>query len=874
MQLKEYQQKVLERVSRFLGVLKEKHTEAAEWAEFRRSKGKTAAPADYCGKAWEELNQQRLIPWFRDKAGNTVPAGWLARHDGLGREIPNVCLKIPTGGGKTLLAAHALERISVDYFARQTGLVLWIVPSDSIYKQTWKLLANRESIYRQVLERASGGRVMLLEKGDSFTKQDTAEYLCVMLLMLQSSARKSKETLRMFRDSGNFTSFFPEVDDMLANQKLADAVPNLDVNNLADGTAWAGTSLKHSLGNALRLTRPIVVMDEGHKAYSKTARETLDGFNPRFILELSATPNTGPDRQSNILVDVSGRELKEEQMIKLPINVFNYANADWKHALAQAHARLADLQKEATGLHGRENRLIRPIMLVRVERTGKEQRENERIHAEDAREYLIDRCGVKPEEIRVKSASNDELKDEDLLSPLSTVRYIITKDALREGWDCPFAYVLAILDRTSAATALTQMIGRVLRQPEARNTSVQALNECFIFCFDQEVQQAVDAVRRGLEEEGMSDLGSEIRAGNASNGSAVKSVTIQRKDKYRNLGIFLPRVLVKEKAGAFRPIDYDRDMLGALDWKAFSYTKRDSCDLEGKDSVEETLTLMDLGQGSRGEMDYLTDQETTRYVANGEVDLGFLVRQLLDAVPNPWEAARIIDETVTALRTRGFSTEQIYVNRLALLKMMKEDIARQVEGCAEKRFVAALKAGDITLELVSAGDPNLNWELADSFTVDVADGDRVLQKRSGEPLERLLFEKVFEKEFNQLEKELALYVDGDDAVRWWHRLVARQDYHLQGWQRNRIYPDFLVCLETVEGGNTRFSVLETKGKHLKGNDDTDYKNKLFNLLTEHAKTAVRAGDLELRWESTSICFKMLLETTWRDEIREALRLPS
>ena len=120
---------------------------------------------------------------------------------------------MPTGGGKTLLAACTLERIQTDYFKLQTGFVLWVVPSDAIYRQTWKQLANREHPYRQILERASGGRVKLLEKDDAFTRRDVEGQLCVMLLMLPSAARKSKETLRLFRDSGRFISFFPIEDD-------------------------------------------------------------------------------------------------------------------------------------------------------------------------------------------------------------------------------------------------------------------------------------------------------------------------------------------------------------------------------------------------------------------------------------------------------------------------------------------------------------------------------------------------------------------------------------------------------------------------------------------------------------------------------------
>jgi type III restriction enzyme len=333
--------------------------------------------------------------------------------------------------------------------------------------------------------------------------------------------------------------------------------------------------VKQSLGNVFKLVRPIVVIDEGHKAYSNTALDFIAGHNPRFLLELSATPNSGKEYVSNVLVNVTGTALKDEQMIKLPINLDNQNRADWKHTLSVAQDKLADLQKDAEKLRNNEGRYIRPIMLIRVERTGKEQRDKTTMHAEDIREYLVEKLGAQPDEIKVKSAELDELGDENLLSELSKVRYIITKDALREGWDCPFAYILAVLSKTTAATALTQMIGRVLRQPEAKLTGTPSLNECYVFTFDQEVQAAVDSVRRGLQEEGMGDLAANVRATGTGAAAASRRETLRRRKEFAGMKVFLPRVLSRHYAtGEWRQFDYDRDLLSRLDWAKFSYTNR------------------------------------------------------------------------------------------------------------------------------------------------------------------------------------------------------------------------------------------------------------------------------------------------------------
>jgi type III restriction enzyme len=432
MQLKEYQQGVLRKVDHYLATLREKRERTARAAEVLREQGIDAPLDDYCKQAWDHLNRDGSLPHLMVNGQMTI-APWLARTDGLERPIPNICLKVPTGGGKTLLATASVERIQTDYFGRQHGLVLWVVPSEAIYRQTWKQLANREHPYRQMLERASGGRVKLLEKADAFTRRDVEGQLCVMLLMLPSAARslKAKETLRMFRDSGRFPSFFPIEDDGPANAQLVEEVPNLDCNDLVESMTLGGAdfdslSVKQSLGNVLKLLRPLIVVDEGHRAYSETSKKTLCGFNPRFILELSATPNTNNQHQSNVLVNVPGTDLKDEEMIKLPIEIVNDDSGGWKHVLSLAHHKQSALETQCKAFQSESGRYIRPIVLVRVERTGKEQRDAGHIHAEDAREHLRDHLGVEEDRIRLKTSGSDELGDDDLLDSSSPVRFIIT----------------------------------------------------------------------------------------------------------------------------------------------------------------------------------------------------------------------------------------------------------------------------------------------------------------------------------------------------------------------------------------------------------------------------------------------------------------
>lgn len=258
------------------------------------------------------------------------------RLTGHGQPVPNVTMKVPTGGGKTWLACAALSRIFGRYLSANTGFVLWIVPNEAIYAQTVKALRNRQHPYRQTLDRAAAGRVVILEKGDPLNRADVDVNLCVMVLMLQSSNRQNQEALKLFQDRGDVHGFTPPEGDQAAHKALAEAISNLSIYDLAGGgPPWP--MIKDSVGNALRIIRPVVVMDEGHRAISDLAFRTLYDFNPLLVLELSATPKdvaaraatatrpAVPERKANVLVEVTGRELEREGMIKMPLNIMPMA---------------------------------------------------------------------------------------------------------------------------------------------------------------------------------------------------------------------------------------------------------------------------------------------------------------------------------------------------------------------------------------------------------------------------------------------------------------------------------------------------------------------------------------------------------------------
>ena len=774
MELKEFQELCLEKLDYYLELLKKEYIEEKELIEFHKSKGRDRKTEEYCQRTWDKLQAEEKLPKLKNKKGQLQIPPYRNKKDGLNNPIPNICLKMPTGGGKTLIGVSSVEKINFDYFKKTTGLILWIVPSTAIYNQTLKNFRDRSHFYRKVLERAGAGKVKIIEKTDAFSLQDLQEYLCVMLLMLPSANRETKETLRMFKDSGRFISFFPQPENYQANEELLSQISNLDKYNSQNALGGVkGVSVKHSLGNAIRIARPIVVMDEGHKAYSELARKTLAGLNPRFILELSATPNM-KEHLSNVLVSVSGVKLKEEEMIKLPINVTNAKRGDWKKTLCGAYEKLKELEKDCKIYQKKSKKYIRPIMLIQVERTGKDQKDKKFIHSEDAKKYLINHLGISEEAIKLKVSGKDEL-NENLLSDTSQVQFIITKYALQEGWDCPFAYVLAILSKAKSKLALTQLIGRILRQPYTQRTTMDSLNESYIFCYNKTVENVVSEIRQGLQREGMDDLADYVR----TEESDLKKVTIKRKPKFQDTKVFLPRVLCKEKNGLWRKIIYSQDILQEIDFSKISYSKKDSWTPANIDSLQINSVKIDIeDKDGQFSLPYISQNKREDLT---DIDYSFIIKRLCNFIPHPWEAGRIFDETINALKNKSISDKKIYLNRSELLEDMEKDIRDQIDNISEKIFTDKLKDGSLCFKIFKH-QININWKMGYEIDFIVSTSDKVLRREDDKDFQLSLFDTTYQRHYNELEKQVAWYLDEQDAVKWWHRMVAKQqkEYHLQG----------------------------------------------------------------------------------------------
>ena len=815
----DYQDRVLEVLECHLEHLKSTRREARKIADFVAAEPDLDIPIpDFAMKAWEALRAEGKLPPSR------AEIAFSPRHDGCDRPVPNAVLKVPTGGGKTWLAVSGVSRIMGRYLERNTGFVLWIVPNEAIYSQTLKHLQDRQHPYRQALDRVAAGRVKVMEKNDRLDARDTDANLCVMLLMLQSANRQTKESLKMFQDRGDVHGFFPPEGDQQAHLEALDDTPNLD--------AYHGLfpMVKDSLGNALRVIRPVVVADEGHKAISDLAFHTLYGFNPLYVLELTATPrdlkerrgkNPRPARYANLLVEVTGREIDREGMIKMPLNLIARQGTGWRATLYAALGRLDQLDAAARKLRAETNRYIRPIMLIQVERTGADQRESGLIHAEDVREVLLG-AGFDDAEIAVKTAETNDLaqpENQNLLLSTNRVRAIITKQALQEGWDCPFAYLLCSLTASSNLNAMTQLVGRILRQPHATKTGTSALDECYVVTHHVETADAIAAVKDGLERDGLGDLVLEVVSQETAD--VPTSRRLPRRDCFAKKEIYLPKVMVMDGTEA-REIDYETDILSRIEWRGFDprpIAARVPLNAQSAENQLQRIMITDGESPFAGESVPATT-EVLRF------DATYAVRTILDIVPNPFVGREIVGRLLKALRTGGFDAD--HLGRLAglIIEELRNALEDERDARAERVFKEDAANGRIQFHLrLDGGDWRMPFHM-DTFAPENAPQ---VASKTGAPLSKSLFVPVYQQDLNRDEREVAVYLDAEQTLSWWHRNVARAHYGIQGWQGRRIYPDFIFAIGS-NGKPERITVLETKGDYL-DNLDTKYKRELMEFLS-------------------------------------------
>ncbi len=410
---------------------------------------------------------------------------------------PHICVRIPTGGGKTFMAANSLKILQDYRMAANPNIypapaVLWIVPSEVIRQQTTEMLTNPAHPCRQTINEIFGEEIRILDIGN-FNNLTVADITDNGFIIVSTAAMfrvretainndgMTKATRRIYASHENFYAHFSSL------------LPNPPSPPEADATGLhleydEDSHVKHSFANLLHLLNPIVVCDEAHNFISALSQEVLRRINPSCIIEWTATPrNTKNIQRHNLLVSASAQELKDEEMIKLPFKVSEHR--DWEKAIQGAILERESLTKIAA-----TNRQVRPIVLYKAS----PDRNNTSITVDKLKKHLIEIHNINETEIAVATGKIHELNNIDLLSPNCPINHIITIEALREGWDCSFAYILCSVDNIRSETAIEQFLGRIMRMPFAKKQNIKELNCAYIHLPAEHASAAVEVIQEKL----------------------------------------------------------------------------------------------------------------------------------------------------------------------------------------------------------------------------------------------------------------------------------------------------------------------------------------------------------------------------------------
>ena len=404
---------------------------------------------------------------------------------GFPADMPYFCLRVPTGGGKTWLAAKSAQLINTHLLRCEHSVILWLVPSKPIREQTLRALRDRQHPYHTALRETGPITVLDLEEAKSVTRATLDTSTTIIVATRQAFQVEEEECRKVYQSSGALMHHFDNLSPTQRDELLTEGEGSDRIT-------------PYSLANVLRLRRPFVVVDEAHNNRTELAFDMLARFRPSGVMELTATPDL-ERTPSNVLHSVSAAELKAEEMIKLPVVLETEPN--WQQCLADAIGRRDALHKLADDERRAGAAYLRPLVLIQSEprRLGVETLDFERVRNE-----LITNHGIPASEIIVATGEEKGLEQIDadyklgIADTACPVKFVITQKALAEGWDCPFAYILVSMASLHSATAVEQLLGRVLRQPGAKHAQARALNQSYAFVVSRNFAETASALRDRL----------------------------------------------------------------------------------------------------------------------------------------------------------------------------------------------------------------------------------------------------------------------------------------------------------------------------------------------------------------------------------------
>ena len=752
--------------------------------------------------------------------------------------VPQVCFKVPTGGGKTFMATVSLKKIFDALPSTQSKVIVWLVPSETILTQTYKNLSNANHPYHRRLVNDFNGQVEIYTKAqllaaENFSPAEVAEQLSILVLSYDSFRTSNKDGRKAYQQNGQLLKFSAQLDD-------TDEI---------------------SLVNVIRHYRPVVIIDESHHATTDLSWDMLQNFNPSFILELTATPKD----TSNIIAYVPAQKLKQAGMVKLPVIVYN------RHSQDDVISDSIDFRNMLERVGQSEN--IRPIILFQAETQGK----GDRITFDKIKAELIQNHNIPPEQIAIKTADINDLRGVNLMSVDCPIRYIITVNALKEGWDCPFAYILASLANRTSPIDVEQILGRILRRPFTKNFSNDLLNMSYVFTSSADFRQTLNKIVIGLNAAGFSEHEYRVadqnsfavegtqaeqtnpkqpnlfqspsanqqttkheevpieivdtfpsdnsvkdmtqqalkahqnyQAGNGSNTTTFSHEELENmtsfpiRDKFKDApDLMLPQFFCREDTGSYFEGTTDLKVDKTMFHTNFSLADKDT--VINFDNLNYEIVSFDVHERE--------DFPRFKFLSDSEVQ-AFL--EYFDDLPSDGQIRQCVAKLVTIIDKGNYPpTQEIsrYVTKI-VSRFEKERLREAVQHSG----AYAKKIRDKIESLMTAHAKKNFLALVDSRKIFVKPAYKLPQTISPTNFERNWDNSLYvaEETVNNLEFLIASSLTRLDNVLWWHRNRSKKEFCLNGFINH--YPDFIVRMKSGF-----VLLIEAKGDD---RDNSDSKQKL------------------------------------------------
>ena len=639
------------------------------------------------------------------------------------------------------------------------GIVLWLTPSEAIKTQTLKKFKDRKDWHRRVLDEAFDNNVKVFsnEEALGIRKEDVNDNLCIVIASLEAFRKEKslQKKYKVYQENGTLLAHFEHIDEPAYLERDSE-----------------GTVI-NSLANVVRLSNPLIVIDEGHKTTTKLSIDFLKDLNPSFIVEYTATPRS----ESNILVEIHASELKDEQMVKIPIVL--ESSAQWQNSVTRGIEKRIELEKDAKKIKGE---YIRPIALLQAQPRSKD---GHSVTVEQLKDFLLERK-ISADEIVIKTSEKNELEGIDLFSKSCKIRYIITVNALAEGWDCSFAYILVSVANLGSKIAVEQIIGRIIRLPYAKRKANEDFNRSYVFASARDFNEAAGQIISGLESNGYSrsDLISADKKDATYELEAKKAVSDVLK---------VPMMALEGDQLSFEDLIGNDFELAKQDHK---FEFQIHYDNDGRAIID----IQKDDEWMRGAQMYLKLRYSDKNYTKSEL-VQWLDKKLRFPLLEKSDKVSFLDKAIEyQLKTRTLS--ELSVNRYVLADRMSEFINGVLERYAKEKFDTLLQKKKISTKPFEAFPNTIS-----------------LKQAVPQEFNRNYYEKIDKLNGEELGFVQRLDLDTLQNIKYWVRSREKVDpFYIQGWKRGKFYPDFVAV--TKKGS---IIALEWKGADRISNEDTAYK---------------------------------------------------